>query len=391
MDNAAKKILFVCYGLGIGGIEKCLVNLLNVMQESNYYIDILLMTSEDELKDNLNMERIQFLDPFQYIMSIKDTPIEIKRRGGWINCLEKSFLYVRFRFRIKLGKNAWTVFKRLPDDYDVAVAYSQNDFSPYYVIDKVRAKRKVLWYHNGAYERSGKKYLRDKLYYHQFDYIVAVSTDCAQMLQRKFEFRDDKLLVLKNIPDASTVRKKSTEFVPSTFQTGTFHIVTVGRMTSEKGANLALETCRKLVLEGRNICWHWIGDGNQKETILDLIGSLKLQQHFVLEGNQPNPYPYIHKADIYVQPSYYEAYSTTITEARILGKPIVTTDVGGMRDQLVDGKNGRIVSVDSDAIASAIGELMDNKSLREQFSFQLNKEKFDQDAAFEEYKRTVFR
>lgn len=391
MDNTAKKILFVCYGLGIGGIEKCLINLLNIMQNLNYNIDILLMTSEDELKDTLHTKHVKFLDSFQYIMSIKDTPVEIKKHGGWIHCLKKSFLYGCFRLRIKLRKDAWTVFKELPYDYDVAVAYSQNDFSPYYVIDKVKAKRKVLWYHNGAYERTEKKYMRDKLYYNRFDYIIAVSTDCARMLHSKFGFKDGKLLVLKNIPDARTVKEKSTEFVPATFQTGVFHIVTVGRMTSEKGANLALETCRKLVLEGRNICWHWVGDGNQQETILDMISSLELQQHFVLEGNQPNPYPYIHKADIYVQPSYYEAYSTTITEARILGKPIVTTDVGGMRDQLVDGKNGRIVSIDSDAIASAIGELIDNKSLREQFSFELNKEQFDPNAAFDEYKRTVFR
>lgn len=385
-----KKVLFVCYGLGIGGIEKCFINLLNVMNKENYDIDVLLMTSEDDLKGTLKNERIHFLNSFQYIMSIEDTPVAIRERGGWYRHFGKTIGYIVFRIRIKLKDKAWKGFRELPDRYDIAVAYSQNDYSPYYVIDKVRAGRKVLWYHNGAYECSEKKYIRDKYYYNQFDHIVAVSTDCAQMLQSKFEFAEGKLIVLKNIPDAETVRSKAVEFVPDSFQNKAFHIVTVGRMTSEKGVDIALEACRKLVEDGRNVCWHWVGGGNQEARFSAQVEQLGLEQYFIMEGNQNNPYPYMKNAEIYVQPSYYEAYSTTITEAKILAKPIITTDVGGMRDQLRDKENGRIVPIDSDAIALAIRELMDDKALREHFSEELINECFEPEKTFMKYEDTVF-
>ena len=385
-----KKVLFVCYGLGIGGIEKCLINLLNVMQNEDYDIDVLLMTSQEELKGTISNKNVHFLDSFCYVMSIEDTPEEIRKHGGWFQCLGKLISYAHFRIRVKLGYHAWKVFRTLPDRYDVAIAYSQNDYSPYYVIDKVNAAKKVLWYHNGAYERSGKTFVRDKCYYKQFDIVVAVSTDCAKMLQRKFEFEQGKLIVLRNIPEPESVKKKSIEFVPDSFQSDAFHLVTVGRMTLEKGANIALEACRKLVSDGRNVCWHWVGDGNQWERIQKQITQYGLQQHFVLEGSQTNPYPYIKNAEIYVQPSYYEAYSTTVTEAKILAKPIVTTDVGGMRDQLVDDHNGLIVPVDSEAVAGAIEKLMFHETLREHFSKTLQEECFHPYELFQDYEKTVF-
>ena len=100
-----KKVLFVCYGLGIGGIEKCLVNLLNVIHNEDYDVDVLLMTSEEELKETISNKNVHFLDSFCYVMSIEDTPIEIRKHGGWSHCLGKSLSYVHFRIRVKLKHN----------------------------------------------------------------------------------------------------------------------------------------------------------------------------------------------------------------------------------------------------------------------------------------------
>lgn len=387
--NTQKKILFVCYGLGIGGIEKCLVNLLNVLPESQYAADILLMNPEYAMKPQIR-RNVCCLDTFRYVLNIEDTIREIKRRGGFLRNPRLLLKYVVFRLRIKLGFPAWTVFEALPAHYDIAVAYSQNGFAPYYVMDKVQADRKVLWYHNGAYEKAGKEYERDKSYFNRFDHIVAVSSDCAKVLREKFGFDDQKLLILRNICDAASIQENAFAFTPSTYTKAQFHIATVGRLTAEKGADLALQVCHQLCSEGKDICWHWVGDGNQAQTIAAKARELGLQTHFILEGNQTNPYPYILYADIYVQPSYYEAYSTTITEAKVLCKPIVTTDVGGMRDQLADGKNGLIVPVDPDAIAAAIQTLMDNECLRSCFSASLKHESYDPADSLAAYEQTVF-
>lgn len=348
-----KKMLFVCYGLGIGGIETCLVNLLNALPESRFQIDVLLMNPEYESKERIRTS-VRYLDAFRYVMNTTDTMKQIKEHGGILKCPGKFLSYCCFRMAVKLQLNAWKTFKKLPDHYDIAVAYSQNDYSPYYVIDKVEADRKVMWYHNGAYEKTGKKYERDKQYYEKFDFIVAVSSDCKRVLQTKFEFPEGKLVVLRNICDVSAVREKADMFIPESFDDNNLHLVTVGRMTKEKGPDIAVEVCKKLCDRGMPVKWHWVGDGNQREAIEQKVQEYGLQKRFIFEGNQVNPYPYIKSADVYVQPSYYEAYSTTVTEAKVLRKPIVVTDVGGMRDQLIDGKIAKIVPVSGEQIENAI-------------------------------------
>lgn len=348
-----KKMLFVCYGLGIGGIETCLVNLLNALPESRFQIDVLLMNPEYESKERIRTS-VRYLDAFRYVMNTTDTMKQIKEHGGILKCPGKFLSYCCFRMAVKLQLNAWKTFKKLPDHYDIAVAYSQNDYSPYYIIDKVEADRKVMWYHNGAYEKTGKKYERDKQYYEKFDFIVAVSSDCKRVLQTKFEFPEGKLVVLRNICDVSAVREKADMFIPESFDDNNLHLVTVGRMTKEKGPDIAVEVCKKLCDRGMPVKWHWVGDGNQREAIEQKVQEYGLQKRFIFEGNQVNPYPYIKSADVYVQPSYYEAYSTTVTEAKVLRKPIVVTDVGGMRDQLIDGKIAKIVPVSGEQIENAI-------------------------------------
>lgn len=384
-----KKLLFCVYGLGIGGIEKCLVNLINALPVERYDVDILLMNPEYDFRDQLRRP-VRFLPLFDYVANVHDTMPEIRRRGGVLRNPGLALRWCLFRLELKFGRKPWRWFRKLPEHYDVAVAYSQNDLSAYYVIDKVRADRKVFWYHNGAYERSGWQYERDRRYYSKFDYAAAVSTDCADVLRERFDFAPGRLIVLRNICDAEAIRTRAEAFAPDSFCDGPYHIVTVGRMTAEKGAPLAVEACRMLRDRGFDICWHWVGDGNQSDAIRKTIAGYGLEDRFILEGNQENPYPYIKNADIYVQPSHYEAYSTTVTEARVLGIPIVTTDVGGMRDQLTDMENGLIVPIDPAAIAGAAERLLTDEALRRSFAKRLQSEDFSPEKALEAYENTVF-
>ena len=381
MNSLKKSVLFVCYGLGIGGIEKCLVNLINAMPSEEFDIDILLMNPEYDLKNQIK-RNVCFLDSFKYVMNTTDTYPEIKRRGGIIKNLNIFIRYLFFRILNRYHKKSWILFRNLKREYDYAVAYSQNDFSPYFVIDKVSAKKKFLWYHNGTYEKNDAGFNIDKVYYNRFDKIVAVSNDCRFMLQNKFHFDDNRVTVIHNIVNQNSILELSNENNP--FGNELFTIVTVGRLTKEKGADLAVFVCKKLIDDGFKIKWHWVGDGNQFYTIRELIEKNNLFDYFILEGNKINPYPYIKNADLYVQPSYYEAYSTTITEAKVLCKPIVTTDVGGMREQLTNGVNGFIVDISVNAIYKAILQIIKNNKIAQEFCFNLSN--FDITNQFEPYR-----
>ena len=384
-----KKLLFVCYGLGIGGIERCLVNLLNILPEDEFDVDLLVLNPKYALKDQIR-RKVNFLDAFSYIYNTEFTMGEIRKRGGLWKYRRMLLPYLDHRVRIKLGLPLWTTFRPLEKHYDVAVAYSQNGLAPYYVADKVTADRKVLWYHNGAYEKTGKDYALDRQYYPKFDYVVTVSRYCEEMLREKFPCLEGKITVLRNICDREHVLRGAEAFIPDSFFGDAARIVTVGRLAPEKGPELALEACRLLREEGRKIVWHWVGDGPMMKTIRAQAEQMGLGDCFRLEGDQVNPYPFMKYAKIYVQPSRYEAYSTTVTEARVLVKPIVTTAVGGMEDQLTDGITGRIVPISAQALAEAIGQLLDSEETARRYSDNLQQEVIGGGQELEAYRKTVF-
>ena len=387
--NGKNNLLFVCYGLGIGGVEKCLINLLNSMDTDKYIIDLLPLNPIYDLAESIKSDH-NLLNPFEYVINTTDTMGEIKANGGVINHPQMFLRYCVFRLKNKFGENPWKLFRPINKHYDIAIAYSHDNWTMNYVLHKVNARRKVLWYHNGAYNNTGKRLTQDRIAFKKFDYVVAVSEDCKRILSNALQLDTDKLIVLKNICDIEAIREQAMCYSPDYFANDRTNIVTVGRLTKEKGADLAIEACRKLKDTGHHVLWHWVGDGNQRDIIEQRIDELQLSDAFVVEGNKTNPYPYIKKADIYVQPSYYEAYSTTITEAKVLGRAIVTTDVGGMREQIEHGKNGWIVDISADALAETISNLIDYPNLIHACERALEKEDWSHYNNLKSYYKTVF-
>lgn len=372
-----RKILFACYGLGIGGIETCLVNLLNQLSDKDLDIDVLLMNPIYDMQDRIKSKNIHILPVFDYVLNTTDVMRYIKQNNGIAKNLTLFFRYAMYRVAVKLRfPKPWVLYKKLPTHYDVAIAYSSSGSTLYYVIDKVVADKKILWNHNGVYEKSAKNYSLDKQYIPKFDKIVSVSTDAMKNLCGFFSI-SEKSLVLKNIVDTELILGKAVEFYPQTYEDGYIHIVTVGRLVEQKRPDRAIYVCKKLVDRGIKVKWHWVGDGNLDKEIRSLITKNDLEDNFILEGNQLNPYPYISNADIYVQSSRHEAYCTTITEAKVLCKPIVTTDVGGMRDQIENGVTGIITDVSDDALFNGVATILDDVKLREIIILNLKNEKYE--------------
>lgn len=77
-----------------------------------------------------------------------------------------------------------------------------------------------------------------------------------------------------------------------------------------------------------------------------------------LMGFQSNPYKYVSKMDLFVCSSYREGFSTAVTESIILNVPVITTDVSGMDEILLDGEYGLIVPNDTDALYNGLKDLI---------------------------------
>ena len=86
-----------------------------------------------------------------------------------------------------------------------------------------------------------------------------------------------------------------------------------------------------------------------------------------LLGFHSNPYKYIVQGDLFVCSSRSEGYSTAVTEALILGVPVITTDCSGMMELLKNGECGIITPNDDEAFYQGLKSLLTDASLLEHY------------------------
>ena len=145
-------------------------------------------------------------------------------------------------------------------------------------------------------------------------------------------------------------------------------ILTVGRFTSQKGIDQAIEVCRRLKEENMTFGWYLIGWGEEEKHYRELISLYSLEKEITILGKKVNPYPYIYECDIYVQPSRHEAWGLVVQEARVLNKPIICTAFAGADEQIINTETGYIVPLgDIDELSVVVKRLIINRNDRMNF------------------------
>ncbi|PGT96257.1 MULTISPECIES: glycosyltransferase [Bacillus] len=388
-----KKILFIINNLNCGGAEKALVSLLENMNYSMYNVDLFLFKHEgvffNKIPKQVNLLEEQL--EYQYFdMPIKKAIVEcIKSRrvdvavaricAGYIFKSEKN----RTRCEQRVWKYLSKGLKHLDQNYDVAIGYLEK--SPiYFVVDKVKAKKKIGWIHTN-YSNSGMDCNFDNVYFEQLDNIITVSEECAKSLEENFEHLKYKIKSIYNIVSPNLISELSNvNSIDNCMSDKSYvNILTVARLSSEKGIDMAIESCKQLVNKGYKIRWYVLGEGREREALEKRIESEKLEGVFKLLGIKENPYPYIRESDIYVQPSRYEGKSIAIDEAKILQKPIVVTNFSTAKDQIRNEENGVIVEMDSTAIFNGIKRIIDDGNLRDRLINNLSKENLGTESEIE--------
>ena len=130
------------------------------------------------------------------------------------------------------------------------------------------------------------------------------------------------------------------------------------KIVEEKNFENIPEICAKILQKGIDIKWYIIGFGKDEKLIEKKIRESKMEDHVIVLGKKDNPYPYIKKCDIYVQPSRYEGKAVAVREAQILHKPVIITNFPTASSQLIDGVDGVIVPMDNDGCAKGIKNLI---------------------------------
>ena len=140
----------------------------------------------------------------------------------------------------------------------------------------------------------------------------------------------------------------------------------IGKLLLSKGFDRLLKITKKLVDNGYPVHLYILGIGPEEENMKKYVMDNNLEKVVDLLGYQVNPYKYMKKCDLFVCASHAEGFSTAATEALIVGLPVCTVEVSGMREMLGEHNEFGIVTDNNDeALYKAIKQLIDNPGMLE--------------------------
>ncbi|MFS0861495.1 glycosyltransferase [Fredinandcohnia sp. 179-A 10B2 NHS] len=369
-----KKILFMVTSMNIGGVEKSLLSLLSIIPRDKFEVTILLLEKKGGFLDSIpSWVKIEETNWFHEIKPIimQSPYITIKGYFKSKKYLKMLHFIISYLIDRKFDNRYFyykEILRKVPNykkSYDIAVAFQgPTDLIDFYILNKVDAMKKISCIHFDI----SKHKINEKFYkklYHRFDKLLVVSKEARNRLIEKFPNLNKKAHVFYNIVSNELIETMAKESIDFDVDYKGIKIVTVGRLSREKGQDLAIKVLAKLHYEGYEVRWYCVGDGKEKQEYENLINSYDLNGKFILIGAKINPYPYIANADIYVQTSRHEGYCLTLAEAKILNKPIVTTNFTGASEQIDNGQTGFVVEFNEVKLYEKLKHLIENKYERE--------------------------
>lgn len=373
-----KKVAILLPWLKMGGTNKIA---LHFMKELSQYCDVTLILSEhtgellSQLPDNIHLI-VDTMRPFKDIFKEDLRKLRIGR------LLEDVIYYGHIKMKKDSVDNYRYLVQRhgyiCDTEFDCAISYhGQSPERLLNLLFRTHAKKKVAWIH-GEFNNAADHYRRMNVYYDQLDRMFFVSNHTLNSFLDKFTMDRSKCTVYYNPIDRQEIMDKAGLSCEPEFDPAFINLLTVGRVSAEKGQDMIPAVTRRLLDAGHNVRWYIVGDGDTRPKVESLIRQHGVEENVILLGTKTNPYPYMRSCDLYVQPSYTEGYSTTICEAGMLGKAIVgTKPSGGIYDQITNGEDGFIVDATVDGLAEGIRTLIEDKALRNQFETNIQKKNFE--------------
>lgn len=315
------KILFLIPNLGGGGAEKVLVNLVNNLDSSKYDITIKTIfgqgTNEKFLNSNIKLSTFFKFKPFR----------------GWV-------------FIQKLFKPSFLYKLLIKEQYDIEIAFLQH--APTRILGASSNSKKFAWIHNETIGIKAYRNLNEfKRTYKNFNKIAFVSNTAKEKFELKYPYFLN-YQVVHNVNETNKLKLLAKEHINLQWESKVINLCSIGRLAEQKGYRRLILKLSELKKEGfENWCLYILGDGELKKELQELINTEKLNDKIKLLGYQSNPYKYLKKMDLFICSSFYEGFSTAVTEAIILGIPVLSTDCAGM-DEIIDNSGAGIIVPNND-------------------------------------------
>lgn len=337
-------LLFFIESLSGGGAEKVLRNLVNAMDQSKFDITVQTLYREDAES---------YLAPgvhYKYCYQAKSRANELRMRA-------EAAAGLTYPLHIK-------------GDYDIEAAYLECGATKIIAGSTNKNSLKLAWVHCDLQNRIGDSAAfaaATKKYYAKYDYAVCVSENVRKSFKKMYGDTVPAVTVYNTIDDGE-ILKKSAETLPNDVQKRRLTLALVGRLNPQKKVERALAAHRRLLDEGIDHDLWIIGEGEERSMLENYIHENHLEESAKLLGFRENPYCLMNAADLLVCSSVYEGFSTFVTEGLILGKPIVTTDVSGMRELLGDSEYGLVTANDDEAFYEGVRRMLTEQGLMQAYA-----------------------
>jgi len=210
-----------------------------------------------------------------------------------------------------------------------------------------------------------------------FDHFICVSEYLADNLIHQHELEKTKISTIYNGIDldyfnaALEFPRKRNELLREGEE---ILIGAIGRLVAEKGLEYLLECMPEVLKRFTQLKLLVVGDGPLKTHLEKRVLSLGLKDNIIFTGFRSDIREVLSCLDILILPSLLEGFPMIILEAMAMAKPIVASDIPGIREQIIDGKNGILVPVkDSNALAIAIINILAERKVAENIGLAARK------------------
>lgn len=298
-----KRIAIFTDNFNVGGIQKSLVNLLNNNDYEKYDIDVYVANYENNFFDvNPNANIIRF------------------------NKTSSILKFIPFNFAYKIYNPIV-----LNKEYDLAIDFDSYQMHTAIGALKCKSKKKAIWIHNDIQIKIKEEFkyrilhffFKDK--YDYFDTYCAVSQGALDSFKEinKNKNKDKCYLVIPNYIDTKEIADKLKEKSDIKVDKEKVNIVTVGRLCHQKGIDIMLDNIKQLSNVRKDFHLYIIGDGDEKEKLIEQMKRLDLEQYVTFLGNQKNPFKYLKEMDLFYLSSRYEGQGMVILEAKSVGLDVL--------------------------------------------------------------------
>jgi len=356
-----KKIIIVNNNLKTGGVQ---ISLLNLLKEIHNLYDVtLLLFSADENSLKLIPENVKVIiekSPFSYFgISFQESKRSLKSLCG------RTFWTIITKiFGRSTAIRLMSPFAKTYENYDCAISYlhegGQKSFyggCNEFVLKKINAPKKITWLHCD-FSLCGANNKKSVNIYHAFDTIIACSEGTKNAFLKCMPDLESKCVVIRNCNDYAAIQKMAQPAM--TYPEDVFNIVTVARLSAEKGIDRMLHAVSVAKNNGFRCHYHIVGTGSELGSLKQWVSDLSLTDEVTFYGNQTNPYPYIAAADLFVLPSYHEAAPMVFDEAASLGIPVLATETTSTHEMITAENAGFVCENSQEGLTTSLLEILEN-------------------------------